>query len=146
MKNDYFKDIYNDFFSVESKEIKVPEKKEEESTYLSIDDLYLDNESKNLLKQIIEYMDKYSKKEETNYINFNIIVDGNNTITVDGISSILHKSVASNHYTDNNSVYNLSLYDLNNKVDINDIYSKNGIIVIKDFDTFSSFFLSVKSI
>ena len=138
MNNDYFKDIYNDFFKVESKEIKVEEKenKEEENMDISIDSLYLDNESKNLLKQIIEYMDKFSKKEETNYINFNIIVEGNNIETVNGISSILHKSVLTNHYTDNNSVYNLSLYDLNNKVDINDIYSKHGIIVISDLASF----------
>ena len=130
MKNDYFKDIYNDFFSVESKEIKIEEKQSnEENINLSIDDLYLDNESKNLLKQITEYMDKYSKKEETNYINFNIVVEGNNAETVKGISSILHKSVMTNHYTDSNNVFDLSLYDLNNNVDINDIYSKNGIIV-----------------
>lgn len=138
MNNDYFKDIYNDFFKVESKEIKVEEKdnREEDNMDISIDSLYLDNESKNLLKQILEYMEKFSKKEETNYINFNIIVEGNNIETVNGISSILHKSVLLNHYTDNNSVYNLSLYDLNNKVDINDIYSKHGIIVISDLASF----------
>ena len=136
MKNDYFKDIYNDFFSVESKEIKVEEKNIEENIDISIDDLYLDNESKNLLKQITEYMNKYSKKEESNYINFNIVVEGNNNETVNGIGKIIHKSVTTNHYTDGNSVYNLSLYDLNNKVNINDIYSKNGVIIITDLSSF----------
>ena len=137
MNNDYFKDIYNDFFSVEKKEIKVEEKtNNEDNINLNIDDLYLDIESKNLLKQILEYMDKYSKGEESNYINFNIVVDGNNMETVKGISSILHKSVITNHYTDSNSVYELSLYDLNNKVDINDIYNKHGIIVIRDLSSF----------
>ena len=137
MNNDYFKDIYNDFFSVEKKEIKVEEKESTlDNTLLSIDDLYLDIESKNLLKQITEYMDKFSKKEETNYINFNILIEGNNMETVNGISSILSKSVKVNHYTDNSNVYNLSLYDLNNKIDINDIYSKYGIIVINDLSSF----------
>ena len=137
MNNNYFKDIYNDFFSVESKEIKVEEKSSsDENIDLNIDDLYLDNESKNLLKQITEYMDKYFKKEETNYINFNIVIEGNNIETVKGISSILHKSVLDNHYTDNNSVYELSLYDLNNNIDINNIYSKNGIVVISDLASF----------
>ena len=137
MKNDYFKDIYNDFFSVEKKEIEVEEKdSSEDSVDYKVDDLYLDNESKNLLKQIVEYMDKFSNKEESNYINFNIVIEGNNIETVNGISSILSKSVGSNHYTDNNSVYNLSLYDLNNKIDINDIYNKHGIVVITDLSSF----------
>lgn len=137
MDNKYFNDIYNDFFSVENKEIKVEGKENiEENIDINIDDLYLDIESKNLLKQILEYMDKFSKKEETNYINFNIIVEGNNIETVKSIGSILNKSVKINHYTDSNNVYELSLYDLNNKVNINDLYSKNGIIVINDLASF----------
>ena len=137
MDNKYFNDIYNDFFSVENKEIKVEEKENiEENIDINIDDLYLDIESKNLLKQILEYMDKFSKEEETNYINFNIIVEGNNLETVKSIGSILNKSVKINHYTDSNNVYELSLYDLNNKVNINDLYSKNGIIVINDLASF----------
>lgn len=131
MDNKYFSDIYNDFFSVEKKELEVKEEKEEEIV-IDIDSLYLDNESKNLLKQIIEYMDKFSNKEENNYINFNILINGNNTETVNNIVSILKKSVSNNHYIDSINVCELSLFDLNNKVDINEIYSKNGIIVIKD--------------
>lgn len=134
MDNKYFSDIYNDFFKVEKKELEI---QEDNSTSVipDIDNLYLDNESKNLLKQIIEYMNKYTNKEESNYINFNIIIDGNNTETMTSISSIIEKSVDSNHYIDNNSVYNLSLYNLNNKVDINEIYDKYGIIVINDLSS-----------
>ena len=135
MDNKYFSDIYNDFFRVEKKELVVENTNDNIDTTLDIDGLYLDNESKNLLKQITEYMDKYSKKEETNYINFNMIVNGNNKETVNGITNILRKSVNNNHYIDGINVYELSLYDLNNKVDINDIYSKNGIIVIKDIES-----------
>lgn len=134
MDNKYFSDIYNDFFKVEKKELEI---QEDNSTSVipDIDNLYLDNESKNLLKQIIEYMNKYTNKEESNYINFNIIIDGNNTETMTNISSIIRKSVDTNHYIDNNSVYNLSLYNLNNKVDINEIYDKHGIIVINDLSS-----------
>ena len=54
MKNDYFKDIYNDFFSVEKKEIEVEEKdSSEDSVDYKVDDLYLDNESNNLLILIL---------------------------------------------------------------------------------------------
>ena len=136
MDNKYFNDIYNDFFKVEKKDLEVKSDEKNNSNIIEdIDNLYLDNGSKNLLKQILEYMDKYTNKEETNYINFNIIVDGENSETVNSIVSILKKNVNNNHYIDNNSVYVLSLYDLNNKVDINDIYNKNGIVVIKDLNS-----------
>ena len=133
MNNKYFSDIYDDFFKVEKKELEIKEENKEEVNLLEdIDSLYLDNESKNLLKQIIEYMDKFSKKEESNYINFNILISGNNNETINSIANILKNSVSSNKYTDNANISNLSLYDLNNKVDINEIYNKFGIIVIKD--------------
>ena len=136
MDNKYFNDIYNDFFKVEKKELEInSDEKNKDDVIENIDNLYLDNESKNLLKQILEYMDKYTKKEETNYINFNIAIDGNNRETVNGIANIIRKNVLNNHYIDNNSVFELSLYDLNNKVDINDIYNKNGIVIIKDLNS-----------
>ena len=136
MDNKYFSDIYNDFFSVSKKELEVKEESNDiNDIVIDIDSLYIDNESKNLLKQILEYMDKYSKKEESNYINFNMLINGNNTETVNTIADILKKSVNNNHYIEGINVYELSLYDLNNKIDINDIYSKNGIIVIKDLSS-----------
>ena len=134
MDNKYFSDIYNDFFSVEKKELEVKEDIDKD-VVIDIDSLYLDNESKNLLKQILEYMDKFASKEESNYINFNMIINGNNSETVNSVVTILKKSVDNNHYIDGKNVCELSLYDLNNKVDINDIYSKNGIIVIKDLSS-----------
>ena len=54
MDNKYFSDIYNDFFSVEKKELEVKEDNNSD-VVLDIDSLYLDNESKNLLKQILKH-------------------------------------------------------------------------------------------
>ena len=139
MNNKYFSDIYNDFFSVEKKdiEIKKEETSNEEVNLLDdINSLYIDNESKNLLKQITEYMDKYAKKEESNYINFNIIIECNTDENVNKISNIISKSVNSNHYIKNKNAYTLSLYELSNKVDIKDIYKDYGIIVLKDLKAF----------
>ncbi len=132
MDNKYFSEIYNDFFKVDKKEIEIKNEENNDNLIVNIDNLEIDNESKNLLKQILEYMVHYSQKQETNYINFNIIVDGNNMEVVNNIAAILKKSVTDNHYVDGNTVYDFSLYDLNNKVDINDIYTKNGIIIIHD--------------
>jgi DNA ligase (NAD+) len=66
MYNKYFNDIYDDFFKVDKTQIEVntDNKDDDEVNILEeINSLYLDNESKNLLKQILEYMDKYSRKE-----------------------------------------------------------------------------------
>ena len=136
MKNNYFNDIYNDFFKVEKEPLEIKVEEKEEETILDIDSLYLDNESKNLLHQILEYMTKYANKEENNYINFNIAIEGNNIETVNNIVSILQKNVKDNHYTTNNNVFRLSFFDLNKKIDLNDIYNKNGIVVLNDLNSF----------
>ena len=136
MNNKYFSDIYNDFFKVEKEEIKIEdEKKENIDIVKEISNLYLDNESKNLLKQILEYMDKYAKKEENNYINFNIILQGNNKENENKILDILSESVNNNHYLKNKNVIKLSLFDLNNKTNLNEIYN-NGIVLINDLSSF----------
>ena len=137
MNNKYFSEIYNDFFSVSKDDIKQEESSLEELNLTDeINSIHLDNPSKNLLIQIVNYMDKYSRKEEKNYIDFNIILEGNDKEVVTKISDILKKSVENNHYIENKNVYELSLYELSNKVDINDIYKKNGIIIIKDLKAF----------
>ncbi len=137
MNNKYFSDIYDDFFKVEKKEIEVKEDSNEDINLLDkINTLHIDNESKNLLKQIIDYMHKYNSKEESNYINFNIIIENNDMENVNNISDILSKSVSVNHYIKNKNVYKLSLYELSNKVDVKDIYDKNGIIVLTDLKAF----------
>ena len=134
MNNKYFNDIYSDFFKIEKEELEVKEEKED--IFYSIDSLYLDNESKNLLNQIIDYMKRYHEKEESNYINFNIIIEGTNKETVNKISEIFKKNVKDNNYLINDNIYQLSLYELQNKVDLNEIYHKNGIIVLYDLSSF----------
>ena len=137
MKNNYFNEIYDDFFSVKKEELNTNQEPIQEVDLIEeIDNLYLDNESKNLLHQIVNYMNKYSKKEENNYINFNIMVEGNDNEVVTSIASILSKSVKNTHYIENNNVYELSMYELSNKVDIIDIYDKNGIVILKDIKSF----------
>ena len=91
---DYFKDMYTDFFGVESgprfsvkvikddktiEDEKQEETNQEEMTSLinKINDLYITEESKNLLKKIIEYMRKYNEKIETQYVPFRLIINVN---------------------------------------------------------------------
>ena len=68
----YFDDIYKDFFGDDSNKVSLAESKKEEEILnfdvSSIDSLYIDDESKELLKKIITYMEKYNLKEESNFI------------------------------------------------------------------------------
>ena len=136
MDNKYFSEIYDDFFKVNKEEAKEKSNNDLDLN-LEIDNLYLDDESKNLLKNIISYMDKYSKGEETNYINFNIIFECKTKECRNKIIDIIKKSVTSNHYVINNNVYNLSLFELNNKINTIELYDNNGIITINDLSSFS---------
>lgn len=86
MNKDYFKDIYKDFFGVEtldnvSEEIKESSQDIMTTLFDKINKLYVNDESKELLKKIIEYMRKYNEGLETNYIPFNIIIEVNNKET-----------------------------------------------------------------
>ena len=98
MKQDYFKDIYTDFFGIESlPKIEVKEKKEEVgpqeemvSLFLKIDNLYVSDEAKDLLKKMIEYMRKYHEGIEKNYVPFRIIVRSNTDTLIHEINDILY--------------------------------------------------------
>ena len=116
---DYFKDIYKDFFGVESlPKIEVKEKEEMgsqekmASLFQRINNLYISDESKDLLKKIIEYMRKYKEKIESNYIPFRITIIGNNTL-IDDITDLLYN--AGNYFDYINNIKNeISLYKLSN--------------------------------
>lgn len=116
--NDYFKDIYKDFFGVET--LQKEEKKEiEESSqntmttlFERINKLYIKDESKELLKKIIEYMRKYNEKIETNYIPFNILIETNNKETKEELIYILETASINFNYIKNNNKKTISLINL----------------------------------
>ena len=80
---DYFKDMYTDFFEIESlpkKEIKEITKESSadevmQGLFLKIDNLYIDSEAKKLLKKIITYMRKYHEGLEKKYIPFRLVIN-----------------------------------------------------------------------
>lgn len=131
MNTDYFKDIYKDFFGVETP--KEENKKIEESSqnimttlFEKINKLYIKDESKELLKKIIEYMRKYDEKLETNYIPFNIIIEANNKETKEELINILEQSSINFNYIKNNNKKTISLINLEKDID----YNNYGFITI----------------
>lgn len=148
---DYFKDIYKDFFNIETKEFEhVPLNETEESKNVKqsnlierINSLYLDSDSKNLLKQIVEYMRKYNEKLETNYISFQILLEVNNDELRDLIINILYDAATAYNYI-NGTFNNLSLYHVEETTDINEVYSKNAFICLSDINGLDLCELDVK--
>ena len=120
MNKDYFKDVYKDFFGVESlPEIDKIEKGSQEvmaTLFDKINKLYVDDESKELLKKIIEYMRKYDEGIETNYIPFNVIVEVNNKETKDDLISILESACISFNYIKNNNKKQISFINLDKDI------------------------------
>ena len=126
MNKDYFKDIYKDFFGVENSTIDVDKKfentsQEEMKNMLDeIDNLYIDDKSKNLLKNIIEYMRKYKEGIEKNYIPFRILIESSGQQDKI-ISSIIERAVKQYNYLNDFKikVYSFYRYEKEYKFDDN---------------------------
>ena len=116
MNTDYFKDIYKDFFGVETlpKTDKIEESSQNTMITLfdRINKLYINDESKELLKKIIEYMRKYNEGIETNYIPFNILIEANNKETKQELIYILEQASINFNYIKNNNKKQISLINL----------------------------------
>ena len=116
MNTDYFKDIYKDFFGVET--LPKTDKIEESSQNImitlfdKINKLYINDESKELLKKIIEYMRKYNEGIEVNYIPFNILIEANNKETKQELIYILEQASINFNYIKNNNKKQISLINL----------------------------------
>ncbi len=110
----------------------------EDSTYSldNIDSLFISDESKELLKKIINYMELYSRKEESNYIPFNIRINGEDDGTIRKIIDIIKFYSTKYSYVSNDKCVNYSLYNLSKEEDILDLYN-NGIVHISSLEAIS---------
>lgn len=124
---DFLTDIYKDFFGKIEEQPKI-----DETESINIDNLFITEESKKLLNNIILYMEKYSKGEETNYINFNILIDDDNVSNE--IASIIQFYAKKYNYINNNNISNLSLYKVEDADSMNNVYNSNGIIIMNDLN------------
>ena len=140
---DYFKDMYTDFFGVESgprfsvkvikddktiEDEKQEETNQEEMTSLinKINDLYITEESKSLLKKIIEYMRKYNEKIETQYVPLRLIINVNNNFLLEEITNILYESSKYYKYIDNTTKKEISFFNLEENYE----FDKYGFLLL----------------
>ena len=80
-------------------EIQMPELSAEnknklmEASFKKIDELYITDESKEILKKIIEYIRKYNEKIEKQFISFNMCIYCDNTETAYDILDVLNQNI-----------------------------------------------------
>ena len=129
MKNDYLSDVYRDFFETPLIEPKQEESAEATSFDSSIiDTLFLEEESKVLLKKIFEYMRKYHEKEEERYLDFHFVLDSDNKETIQKFEKVVEDAISFYQYVDKGSGV-LSFYDVDTLDKIKEAFQKNRIIL-----------------
>ena len=160
----FLKDIYDDFFGIEklkeenkklAKEVGFPDdypiidvqRIEEEKNvkkskdeqmiefYDSIYKLYVTEESKNILKRMIDYMRKYNEKIEERYIPFNLCIFTDNEENLMGLTNIIGDAAKYFSYIDQGATVEISMYDLEKVDQIDKIYDKaNSVVVLKNWE------------
>ena len=106
-----------------------------EDIFKRIDELYIEEESKNTLKKIVEYIRKYNEKIEKQFISFNMILYANNKETFEGVLRVLNDSINFFEYLPKGDIGIISCYDIQNVEDIAKIYSSdNNIIAFNSFN------------
>ena len=106
-----------------------------EDIFKKIDGLYIEEDSKNTLKKIVEYIRKYNEKIEKQFISFNMNIHANNKETFEGVLRVLNDSINFFQYLPNGDIGIISCYDIQNAEDIAKIYSSdNNIIAFNNFN------------
>ena len=126
---------------VEERRIRTKEEKDTfmENVFKRIDELYIDDKSKETLKKIIEYVRKYNEKIEKQFISFNMSIFSNNKETIEEILRILNDTINFFEYMKNGDIGIISMYDLKSTDDIAKIYSSdNNVIAFENFNGFYS--------
>ena len=125
---------------VEERRIRTKEEKDTfmENVFKRIDELYIDDKSKEILKKIIEYIRKYNEKIEKQFISFNMSIFSNNKETIEEILRILNDTINFFEYMKNGDIGIISMYDLKSADDVAKIYTTNNNVIA--FENFNGFY------
>ena len=112
--------------------------KQMEEIFKRIEEIYIDEKSKETLKKIVEYIRKYNEKIETQFIPFNMSIYANNKETFEGVLRVLNDTINFFGYMPKGDIGIISMYDMQNADDVVKIYSSdNNIIAFENFKGFS---------
>ena len=126
--------------AVEEKEYTKEEKDDAMANFFEkIEQLYIENKSKELLKKIIEYMRKYNDEIEKQYISFNMCIYSNNYETVKDVIAVLEDSGTFFKYIKRGEAKIFSMYDVEKVEQIENMFSSSSnIVALKDLENFNS--------
>ena len=133
MENEYLQDIYKDFFGTPL--VSTESKSNNEIINIDfeteINKLYLNDESKELLRKIVNYIFNYTSDKR--YIPFNITILSKTERTIDTIINILKNASNNSKYLKSNKSIKLPFFSLDDET-INKTYKENDIIVLNDLE------------
>ena len=133
MENEYLQDIYKDFFGTPL--VSTENKSNNEIINIDfeteINKLYLNDESKELLRRIVNYIFNYTSDKR--YIPFNITILSKTEKTIDTIINILKNASNNSKYLKSNKSVKLPFFSLDDET-INKTYKENDIIVLNDLE------------
>lgn len=134
-----FKKSSNNVEVEKSVENNIDKKQVFEDLNEKIDNLLVDENSKTVLKKIIDYMRKYDSKEETKYISFDMCLYTNNKEIVTNVVSILEDAGTCFKYLRKGQGAIYSMYDVEKTEDVDNLYDgANNIVALRDFEGFIS--------
>ena len=127
----------NDIPSIEvnkAEEVQIELSKEDkdklmEASFKKIDELHIKDESKSLLKKMIEYIRKYNEKIEKQFISFNMCIFSENEETKKDILDILNQNINYFSYMKKGNAGVVSFYDVDKAEKLDEIYSSNHNVI-----------------
>ena len=123
-------------------EVKEASKEDKDSfmtkIFEKIEELYVDEESKSLLKKMVEYMRKYQEEIEKEYIQFNVILLAQSRKIIASIAMILYESGKFFNYIPSGEIQAASFYNIEKIETIESIYQNHNIVIFQDFAGFDS--------
>lgn len=100
-----------------------------EASFKKIEDLHIKDESKELLKKIIEYIRKYNEKIEKQFISFNMCIYSENEEVKKDILDILNQNINFFLYMKKGNAGIVSFYDIDKAEKLDEIYSSNHNVI-----------------
>ncbi len=122
-------DIQNNVHGENEKLSKEEKDKLMDNSYKKIDELHLKNESKELLKKIIEYMRKYNEGVEKRFIAFNMCIYSENKEIIESVLDILNQNINYFSYMKYGKAGVVSFYDIDKAEKLDEIYSSNHNVI-----------------
>lgn len=100
-----------------------------DASFKKIDELHIKDESKELLKKIIEYIRKYNEKIEKQFISFNMCIYTENEEVKKDVLDILNQNINYFSYMKKGNAGIVSFYDIDKVEKLNEIYSSNHNVI-----------------